>query len=53
MYTIINILGKLSALISIIAIPLTANGLTATEGGVITMILGFIVCAICETAVKK
>lgn len=47
-YIIIHLFSKLCALVGFGVIPFVANGLIACDKGVITIILAFVICSICE-----
>lgn len=53
MYIIIHLFGKSCALIGFGTIPFLTNGVIAFDRGVVTILLAFILCAICETGEVK
>lgn len=53
MHIIIELFGKLCALVGFGTIPFLTNGVIAFDKGVVTVLLAFILCAICETIEVK
>lgn len=49
MHIIIQLFGKLCALIGFGTIPFLTNGVIAFDRGAALILLAFILCAICET----
>lgn len=51
MIKLIDIIGKLSALIAFTAIPFTCAGFLDTHQGIAVIITGMLVCCFCEAGI--